>query len=101
MLGALDLDLLFLILFIAGTLVVAIWAYGIRSNIESQDPLFAAALYRTDADWFWSRGFPIRGHVLLFTKAQAIARSTLFPLQVAYFVNSLFLCLSIYTFLRA
>jgi hypothetical protein len=65
------------------------YAYGVRADIEMQDPVFARGLYRSGGELFWHRGLPIRGHILLFGKTSAIKRTTLLPLQIWYCLNTI------------
>jgi hypothetical protein len=91
---ALAMLTVFFFLFVAAsTAALCLWAYGAREDIEKQDPSYAAALYRSGAELFWSRGLSLKGHVLLFTRPSSVTRSTLLPLQVMYCVNLFFVAL--------
>jgi hypothetical protein len=75
------------------TAALCLWAYGAREDIEKQDPRYAAALYRSGTDLFWSRGMPLRGYVLLFTKPSSVSHSTLVPLKIIYCINAILITL--------
>ena len=65
-----------------------VYAYGVRADIESQDPDFAKELYRSGGELLWHRGLPIRGYVLLFGRTSAVKKTTLLPLQIWYCLNT-------------
>lgn len=74
---------------VISTIMLFALAYGVRYDIEKQDPTFASVLYRSGAAMFLARGFPLRGTVLLFHKHSSVKRSTLMPLQIVYCVNTI------------
>ena len=67
-----------LVLTATTTVILQFWALGARDDITKQDLRYAAMLYRSGPEVFFSHGYPLRGHVLLFTRPTSVSRSTLF-----------------------